>query len=189
MDSRSNRRTRAFIAGLPLWGVLIALAHEGRPLIGLIDQPYLGERFRGWPGGAELVSRERRRPLRTRVCEKLPDAIIATTDAKLFSGTEAAAFDEVRATAKLARYGCDCYAYAMIALGTIDLVLESGLAPWDVAALVPVIAGAGGHIGDWRGDPIPDDWFLRADARMQVAACGDVRVRDDALAALRKAAA
>src|SRR5262249_55959095 len=115
--------TRAFIAGLPLWGVLVALAHQGRPLIGLIDQPYLGERFRGWPGGAELVTRDGRRALRTRPCGRLSDAIIATTDAKLFSGPEAAAFEEVRATAKLARYGCDCYAYAMVALGTIDLVL------------------------------------------------------------------
>jgi histidinol phosphatase-like enzyme (inositol monophosphatase family) len=181
--------TRSFIAGLPLWGVLIALAHEGRPLIGVIDQPYLGERFRGWPGGADLVSRGSRRALRTRACERLPDAIIATTDASLFSGAEAVAFRQVRTTAKLARYGCDCYAYAMIALGTIDLVLESGLAPWDVAALVPVIAGAGGNVSDWRGDPIPGDWFLRVDARMQVAACGDVRVRDEALAALRDAAA
>src|SRR5262245_34961457 len=181
--------TRSFIAGLPLWGVLIALAHKGRPLIGLIDQPYLGERFRGWPGGAELVTRQTRRPLRARTCRRLSDAIVATTDAKLFSGAETTAFEQVRATAKLARYGCDCYAYAMIALGTIDLVLETGLAPWDVAALVPVIAGAGGHVGDWRGDPIPDDWFLRADARMQVAACGDVRVRDEALAVLRTAAA
>jgi histidinol phosphatase-like enzyme (inositol monophosphatase family) len=181
--------TRSFIAGLPLWGVLIALAYEGRPLIGLIDQPYLGERFRGWPGGAELVSRESRRALRTRACERLPDATIATTDAKLFSGAEAVAFEQVRAAAKLARYGCDCYAYAMIALGTIDLVLESGLAPWDVAALVPVIVGAGGYVSDWRGAPIPDDWFLRADARTQVAACGDVRVRDETLAALRNAAA
>jgi histidinol phosphatase-like enzyme (inositol monophosphatase family) len=178
--------TRAFLAGLPLWGVLIALAYEGKPIIGVIDQPYIGERFRGWPGGASLVARNGERPLRTRTCERLTEAVIATTDPKLFEPAEAAAFEQVRAAAKITRYGCDCYAYAMIALGSVDLVIESGLAPWDVAALVPVVEGAGGRVTDWRGAPIPNEWFVGATGRAQVAACGDARVCDEALIALRR---
>jgi fructose-1,6-bisphosphatase/inositol monophosphatase family enzyme len=104
----------------------------------------------------------------------------------LFTPPEAAAFEQVRATAKLARYGCDCYAYAMVALGSIDLVIESGLAPWDVAALLPVVEGAGGRMSDWRGEPIPNEWFAGDKARAQVLACGDARVREEALIALRR---
>jgi myo-inositol-1(or 4)-monophosphatase len=178
--------TRAFLAGLPLWGVLIALAYEGKPIIGIIDQPYIGERFRGWPGRASLATRDGERILQARACERLTDAVIATTDSRLFTPPEAAAFEQVRATAKLARYGCDCYAYAMVALGSIDLVIESGLAPWDVAALVPVVEGAGGRVSDWRGEPIPSEWFAGGAARAQVVACGDARVRDEALIALRR---
>lgn len=184
--------TRAFIAGLPLWGVLIGLAHEGRPILGVIDQPYLGERFTGWhwgdARGAMLDTRAGARALSVRRCAKLTDAVIATTDSKLFNGAEAGGFEQVRATAKLTRYGCDCYAYAMVALGGIDIVIESGLAPWDVAALLPVIEGAGGSITDWRGAPPPPAFFMRADARTQIIAAGDARPRDEALIALRRAA-
>jgi myo-inositol-1(or 4)-monophosphatase len=172
--------TRAFIAGLPLWGVLIALSFEGRPLIGLMDQPYLGERFRGFPGGAELRTRDAVRPLQVRACEKLTDAVISTTDAKLFTPAEAAAFEQVRAAARVARYGCDCYAYCMVALGTIDAVIESGLKAWDIQALVPIIEGAGGTVTNWRGEP--------AHAGGQVIAASDPRVRDEALVALHRAA-
>ncbi|MGE0830744.1 MAG: histidinol-phosphatase, partial [Hyphomonadaceae bacterium] len=146
--------TRAFIAGLPLWGVLIGLTHEDAPLIGVIDQPYLGERFRGWGSGAELITAAGARPLKTKSCARLTEAVLATTDPKLFNGAEAGGFEHVRATAKLTRYGCDCYAYAMVALGHVDLVVESGLAPWDAAALEPIIAGAGGVVTDWRGDSL-----------------------------------
>ncbi|MBL8551652.1 MAG: histidinol-phosphatase [Hyphomonadaceae bacterium] len=173
--------TRAFISGLPLWGVLIALSYEGKPLIGIMDQPYLGERFRGFPGGADLHTRDGVRPLKVRACEKLTDASISTTDVKLFTPAEAAGFEQVRAAAKLARYGCDCYAYCMVALGTLDAVIESGLKAWDIQALVPILEGAGGSVTDWRGRPSYDGG--------QVIASGDPRVRDEALVALRRAAA
>jgi histidinol phosphatase-like enzyme (inositol monophosphatase family) len=173
--------TRSFIAGLPLWGVLIALSYEGRPLIGIMDQPYLGERFRGWPGGADLVAGGTVRTLSVRACERLTDAAISTTDVSLFAPAEAAAFEQVRKAARLARYGCDCYAYCMVALGTIDLVIESGLSPWDIQALIPIIEGAGGGVTDWTGAP--------AQHGGQVIACGDPRARDEALIALRRAAA
>lgn len=172
--------TRAFIAGIPLWGTLIALTEDGRPRIGLIDQAYLDERYVGSPNGSYSRIRGVERKLAVRKCEALKGAIIATTDPFLFNGAEAGAFEMVRRTARLARYGCDCYAYAMLAAGHVDLVVESGLKPWDYLALVPVIEGAGGMVTNWRGE---------ADLSAgQIVAAADRRVLDDALVALRRAA-
>jgi myo-inositol-1(or 4)-monophosphatase len=161
--------TRAFIAGLPLWGVLIGLYHEGRPILGVMDQPYLDERFRGFPGGAEVTARGQTRPLKVRACATLADATLATTDPYLFERAEAEAFARLRTAVKLTRYGGDCYAYCMLAAGHIDIVLESGLKPYDIAALIPIIEGAGGSVGSWSG----------ADASQggQVLACADARLR------------
>ncbi len=144
--------TRAFIAGLPLWTTLIALRHHGRPLLGLIAQPYLGEVFIGGPDGSRLVRPGHAdRPLVTRRGIALDQAIIACTDEAQFLGAERNAWDRVRASTRLARFGGDAYAYAMLALGRIDLVIESGLKPWDWSALVPVVEGAGGRLTDWSG--------------------------------------
>ncbi|MGE3143041.1 MAG: histidinol-phosphatase [Hyphomonadaceae bacterium] len=185
--------TRAFIAGLPLWGVLIALAHEGRPIVGVIDQPYLGERFRGWlapdGSGAALETRAGVRPLRVRACAGLLAARISTTDPTLFPGDELAAFTAVRTRAQLTRYGYDCYAYAMVAAGGLDAVIESRLGPWDAAALIPVIEGAGGAVTDWRGQAVwRQEWFQRRDGRGQVLAAGDRSVQADILPLLASAA-
>lgn len=180
--------TRAFISGLPLWGVLIALAHEGRPIIGVIDQPYIGERFRGWPGGAELATRDGVRPLRVRDCSTLAEAKLATTDQRLFRGAEGEGFAAVRDAVRLTRYGCDCYAYAMVALGGLDIVIESGLAAWDVAALAPVLEGAGGLLTDWRGAPIHEAGdLLDKTTRFRALATGDARVRAAAVELLAQA--
>jgi len=176
--------TRAFIAGLPLWGVLIALAEHGRPILGVIDQPYLGERFIGWNDGAELVTAAGTRRLRVRACAGLAEARLATTDATLFAGADAASFETLRSRAQLTRYGCDCYAYAMVALGGLDCVAESRLAPWDVAALAPIVTGAGGSFTDWTGRPISDHDLLAPATRVHALACGDARVKAEALAAL-----
>ncbi len=184
--------TRAFISGLPLWGVLIGLYKNGAPVLGVIDQPYIGERFRGWLSdnerGADLVTRDGVRPLRVSGCTGLSEAKLATTDARLFQDGESNAFAAVRDRARLTRYGCDCYAYAMVALGTLDCVIESGLAPWDVGALAPVLAGAGGGISNWSGAPV---WersdFLKRDTRMRALAWGDARVRDEAATLLKQA--
>ncbi len=144
--------TRAFIAGLPLWTTLIALRHEGRPVLGLIAQPYLDEVFVGRSGSARLVRQgEADRALSTRRDISLDQAIISCTDEAQFPGLELDAWRRIRAATRLARYGCDAYAYAMLALGRIDLVIESGLKPWDWSALVPVVEGAGGHVTDWSG--------------------------------------
>jgi myo-inositol-1(or 4)-monophosphatase len=180
--------TRAFISGLPLWGVLIGLVREGEPLIGVIDQPYIGERFRGWPGGANFTNASGTSDLRIASCEALREARIATTDPYLFTGGEAGGFEHLRATAKITRFGCDCYAYAMVASGMIDLVVEAGLAPWDVAALIPVIEGAGGLVTDWRGATLNGEWFYDTRARRQIIAAGDARPHAEALVSLKRAA-
>jgi len=146
--------TRAFIAGLPTWTVLIALERDGRPEIGVIDQPHIGERFAGWPGGAALSHGGAERPLQTRGTRRLEEAIVATTDAYLFADAEAEAFERVRRQARLCRFGYDAYAYAMLAGGGVDLVIESGLQIYDVQAFMPVVEGAGGVVTDWSGgDP------------------------------------
>lgn len=147
--------TRAFVAGLPVWTTLIGLRHMGRPVLGLIGQSFLGESFVGSQGlGSRLVKGDQVTPLKVRTCPKLADAIIATTDTGLFNPGEAAAWTQLRAGSRLARTGCDAYAYAMVALGTMDLVIESGLKAWDIEAAIPLIEGAGGLVTDWRGQTI-----------------------------------
>ncbi|MGA0607780.1 histidinol-phosphatase [Phenylobacterium sp. VNQ135] len=174
--------TRAFIAGLPLWCVLIGLRHEGRPVLGSIGQPYLDEVYLGSAAGSRLVARGAERPLRVRPCPKLTDAIIATTDPEAcFSGAELGAWTQVRAAARLARLGCDAYAYAMVASGTVDMVIEAGLKAWDIDAAIPLIEGAGGLTTDWRGQPVGQNGG-------QVAIAGDHACLEEALVALRRSA-
>ncbi len=169
--------TRAFISGLPLWGVLIGLSYQGKAIVGVMDQPYLEERYRGWNDGAELVSRAGRRALKTRACAGLGEATLSTTDPYILRGDEGQAFTRVREQVKLTRYGYDCYAYAMVAAGTIDCVIESGLKPFDICALIPIITGAGGGVCAWNGGD--------ASQGGRVLAYGDARVRDAALSELR----
>jgi histidinol phosphatase-like enzyme (inositol monophosphatase family) len=170
--------TRAFIAGLPLWTTLIALRHAARPTVGVIAQPYLDEVFLGGPSGARLVSRGSERTIRVRECPRLTEAVIATTDPDIFTPPEFGAWTQVRAAARLARFGCDAYAYAMVAMGRIDMVAETGLKEWDWSALVPVVEAAGGQVTDWTGGPPSGDG--------RIIAVGDARVREDAMVAFRR---
>jgi len=175
--------TRAFIAGLPLWTTLIGLRFQGSPVLGSIGQSYLGELYIGHAGGSRLVTRDGSRPLKVRACPKLTDAIIATTDPEAcFTGAELGAWTQVRAAARLARLGCDAYAYAMVAAGTMDMVIEAGLKSWDIEAAIPVIAGAGGLTTDWRGEPVGRHGG-------QIAIAGDRACLEEALVALRRSAA
>ena len=174
--------TRAFIAGLPLWTTLIALRHEGRPVLGSIGQPYVGELYIGHAGGSRLMARGDQRPLAVRPCPDLAQAIIATTDADAcFNEVERAAWTNLRSASRLARFGCDAYAYAMVAAGTMDLVVEAGLKSWDVEAAVPVLEGAGGGVTDWTGRPIGREGG-------QMALAGDPACLESALEFLRPAA-
>ena len=172
--------TRAFIAGLPLWTTLIALRQENRPTVGVIAQPYLDEIFVGGPSGARLLRSDADTPLAVRPCETLAEAVISTTDPDIFDAAEGAAWTQLRGAARLARLGCDAYAYAMVAAGRMDLVAETSLKPWDWSALVPVIEAAGGRVVDWRG-ATPDD-----DGR--ILAVGDPRLIAQALPLLEPAA-
>jgi histidinol phosphatase-like enzyme (inositol monophosphatase family) len=143
--------TRAFISGLPLWGTLVGLLEDGRAVAGMMSQPFTGELFRAsagagsmeWPGG------ERR--LAVRRTKQLEDALLCTTTPALFEGSQRAAYDRVEASVRLARYGTDCYAYAMLSAGQVDLVVETGLQPYDIVALVPLIEAAGGVVSTWTG--------------------------------------
>jgi histidinol phosphatase-like enzyme (inositol monophosphatase family) len=174
--------TRAFIAGLPLWCVLIGLRLQGRPALGSIAQPFLDEIYVGDGAAARLIAGGESRTLKVRPCPKLTGAIIATTDPEgCFDGAELGAWTQVRAAARLARLGCDAYAYAMVAAGTIDLVVEAGLKAWDIEAAIPVIQGAGGLVTDWRGRPV-------GSSGGQVAIAGDRACLDEALVALRRSA-
>lgn len=174
--------TRAFISGLPLWGTLIAFHDGERPAIGVIDHPAVGERFLGGPGGAFFTSRTGgTRPITTRRCATLADATLSTTDPDLFAaGMEKTLYDRVAARVRLRRYGYDCYAYAMLAAGFIDIVVEAGLQPYDVQAIIPVIEAAGGVITTWDGGP--------AEQGGRILAAGDPRLHAEALAILGEAA-
>jgi histidinol phosphatase-like enzyme (inositol monophosphatase family) len=174
--------TRAFVAGLPLWTTLIGLRWQGRPIVGLIGQSYLDEVYVGTALGSRLIRGPETRALKTRPCPGLSTAVIATTDPALFTGAETGAWTQVRAAARLARFGCDAYAYAMVAAGTMDLVIEAGLKSWDIEAAVPLLEGAGGLVTDWRGEPVGREGG-------QVALAGDRACLEAALVALRRAAA
>jgi histidinol phosphatase-like enzyme (inositol monophosphatase family) len=172
--------TRAFVAGLPLWTTLIALRVRDRPTIGVIAQPYLDEVFLGGPSGARLIARGETRALKVRPCPLLTDAVIATTDPALFDGAEFGAWSQVRAAARLARLGCDAYAYAMLADGRIDLVIESKLKVWDYEPLIPVIEAAGGGVTNWRGGA--------PDGTGQIVAWGDRACVEEAMVSLKRSA-
>jgi histidinol phosphatase-like enzyme (inositol monophosphatase family) len=175
--------TRAFVAGLPSWTTLIGATEGEKPILGVIDQPWLDERYVGLTSAgptAWLQGRGEKQVLSTRDCRKLTDAILSTTDPFILTAPERGAFEHIRATARLTRYGLDAYAYARLAAGTIDMVTETGLKAHDVAALIPVIEGAGGVVTDWRGN--------EPQLGGQIAAAANRRILDEALISLRRSA-
>jgi myo-inositol-1(or 4)-monophosphatase len=143
--------TRSFTCGLPTWVTLIALLKDGAPIIGVIDAPALDELYVGEAGAAVLHGRGGVTRIATSPCTNLSEARVSTTDPGLFDASGAAAFEQVRTSARTVRYGHDGYGYARVAAGTIDLVIEAGLKEHDYQALIPVVRGAGGTFGDWRG--------------------------------------
>jgi len=167
--------TKAFLAGKPIFGTLIALVRRGAPVLGIIDQPVLEERWLGTAGSATLFNG---RPVRTRACAKLSLATLNATTPDMFAGEDAARFRALGAQTRITQYGGDCYAYGLLASGFIDLVVEAQLKPYDFAALVPVIAGAGGVVSDWRGQP------MQLDSDGRIVAAGDPALLPAALEAL-----
>ncbi|MGR1580215.1 inositol monophosphatase family protein [Thalassobius sp. S69A] len=149
--------TRGFLSGTPTWGVLIAAtddtAADTGPIFGVIDQPYIGERFWGGLEQAEMDGPYGRRALKTLGARPLDQAIIFTTFPEVGSDAEAAGFQQLAGRCQLTRYGMDCYAYALLAAGHIDLVVEAGLSNYDIQAPIAVIQAAGGIVTDWQGGP------------------------------------
>ena len=172
--------TRAFITGRPSFGILVALLEDDVPVLGLLDQPVSGERWIGQreqptrfvPGhiGAGRVG--------TRPCPRLDAAELSCTSPDMLQGADLARWTRLRVEVKRASWGGDCYAYGLLALGQIDIIAECTMQPWDWAALVPIVEGAGGRITDWHGQP------LRPDGDGSVLAVGDPALLGPALDAL-----
>ena len=146
--------TRGFVSGTPTWGVLIAVGPPSGPVLGLIDQPYIGERFIGYGGKAQVTGPLGVSALRTRKPRLLDDALLFTTFPEVGTAADRAGFDAVSSRVKLTRYGMDCYAYALLAAGQIDLVIEAGLNSYDIQAPIALIEAAGGVVTDWSGKPV-----------------------------------
>ncbi|PKU26273.1 histidinol-phosphatase [Telmatospirillum siberiense] len=170
--------TKAFITGKPSFGTLIALLHKGVPVLGIIDQPILDERWLGVSGRPSTLNG---RPIRVRPCPDLSLAALYATAPEMFTGTDATAWEALRSSVKLPRYGADCYAYGLLAAGYVDLVVEASLQPYDYLPLVAIIEGAGGLLTDWRGGRLG----LRSDGR--VIAAGDKAAHAATMAVLAKA--
>ena len=167
--------TKSFIAGRPIFGSLIALTQAGWPVLGIIDQPVAGERWAGLTGQGTTFNGK---PVSTRRCRELSDAILASTAPQLFPGCTGEHFSLLARDCRDTIWGGDCYNYGLVASGHIDIVVEAGLKLHDIAALVPVVEGAGGRMCDWSGDP------LTHDSDGQVIAIGDPARLDDVLEAL-----
>ncbi|MBO9513579.1 MAG: histidinol-phosphatase [Variovorax sp.] len=155
--------TRSFITGSPLWGTLIALVRGGRVELGMVDMPVLGER---WVGRAGLGAERNGQAVRVRDCTSLAEARIVTTSPDIFNAADWQAFDRLSRQCAMRRFGGDCYGYAQLAGGTIDLVVETGLQPYDYLGPTGLIEAAGGIVTDWEGRPLG----LESDGRVVAAA-------------------
>lgn len=145
--------TRAFIAGAPSWGTLIGLTDADGPVYGIVDQPFTGERFEGGLGRARVASTSGERALAVRQGISLSEATLLTTFPEVGTEAERAAFSRVADAVRLTRYGLDCYGYALLALGQVDMVIEAGLQAYDIVAPIAVVQAAGGIVTDWQGGP------------------------------------
>lgn len=146
--------TRGFVSGTPTWGVLVAVADADGPIYGLIDQPYIGERFVGSALGAHMTGPHGAARLSVRQVHSLSEATLFTTFPEIGTPADKRAFDAAAREVKLTRYGMDCYAYALLAAGQVDLVIEAGLQAYDIQAPIAVIEAAGGIVTDWLGNPV-----------------------------------
>jgi histidinol phosphatase-like enzyme (inositol monophosphatase family) len=168
--------TRGFICGLPTWGTLVGLMRGGEAVYGMMNQPHVGERFTGDGRTAHIHASAGSRTLRVRGGRKLGDALLATTSPSIITGADGGAYRRLEARARLARYGTDCYAYAMLAAGQIDLVCETGLKSYDIMPLIPIIEGAGGVVTTWEGG--------RAHEGGRILAAGSAELHAEALGVL-----
>lgn len=164
--------TKSFMIGRPIFGTLIGLVKKGQPILGIIDQPIIGERWLGIQGFATNFNYN---PAHVRPCKSLKQAVFCTTSPHLFEGEDAKGFERVRDAAKYTIYGGDCYSYGLLANGMVDVIIETGLKTHDFCALVPIIKGAGGQVTDWQGN----DVTIESDGRLIVT--GDPKVHKEVL--------
>jgi len=164
--------TKAFMAGIPVFGTLIAIAHRGVPIVGVMDQPISGER---WIGADGVPTTLNGRPVRVRSCPDLAEALICTASPEYYEGDERGAFDRLIGAVKWAVYGGSCYVYGLLAAGSLDIGIEAGHESFDYCALVPIVQNAGGVITDWEGASLT----IRSGTRF--IAAGDPRAHAQAL--------
>ncbi|MBD9627952.1 histidinol-phosphatase [Ensifer sp. ENS06] len=145
--------TRSFISGIPLWGTLVGLTKNGDAVAGMMAQPFIGELFYATGNGAFYEGPHGQTQLSTSATQELSDATLFTTTPAIFEPSRRPGYDQLERQVRLARYGTDCYAYCMLAAGQIDCVVEAGLYPYDIVALIPIVEQAGGVITDWDGNP------------------------------------
>ena len=170
--------TRAFMSGMPLWGTLIGLYNGENAILGMMDQPFLKERYFAFSESASLETAEFTRSLATRRVPELEEAVAYCTTPDMFTDKAArACFERVRSECLLMRYGGDCYAYALLAAGHIDLVLDCDLQPYDIQALIPIVNAAGGVVTNWNGDSAVDGGY--------VVASGSTALHDKVLSILQ----
>jgi inositol-phosphate phosphatase / L-galactose 1-phosphate phosphatase / histidinol-phosphatase len=167
--------TKGFTCGRPLFGTLIALCREGRPIVGIVDHPALGER---WVGAIGRPTTFCGKPARTRSGRRVANAVLLASSPHMFKGNQQTAFDRVRLACRFVQYGSDCYHYGIVASGNGDIVIEASMGIYDYLAAVPVIEGAGGVISDWNGRPLT---IASGDT---VLAAGDLALHDEARALL-----
>ncbi len=168
--------TRSFILGLPAWGTLIGLTAESAPLVGMMDQPYVRERFWGSSAGAYFRGGQGERQIRTRRCASLSDAILTATAPDMFKTGDSERFHALGSQVRMVRFGGDCYLYCLLAMGLIDIVAETSLKAFDIAPLIPIIEAAGGVVTTWDGGD--------AAGGGRVLAVGDPALHEGALRAL-----
>jgi histidinol phosphatase-like enzyme (inositol monophosphatase family) len=171
--------TRSFISGIPLWGTLVGLTKKGDAIAGMMAQPFTGELFYATGGSAFYEGPGGASPLSTRKTASLGDATLCTTTPALFRDAHRVAYDRLERAVRMPRYGTDCYGYAMLAAGHVDLVVEVGLQSYDIVALIPIIEAAGGMITDWNGGP--------AEHGGEIIAAATPRLHDAAMEALHAA--
>ena len=144
--------TRGFVAGSPMWGVLIGLRDGEKCVAGLMHQPFIGETYTGSAEGAYIINAAGKQPITSSDTVQLADAILACTHLSMFDhGRELDAFMSIANVCRFSRFGTDCYGYSLLAHGFVDIVVEAGLAAYDITAMIPIVEAAGGVISDWQG--------------------------------------
>jgi myo-inositol-1(or 4)-monophosphatase len=157
--------TKAFVSGSPLWGIMVGLLDDGVPVAGWIHQPYIGETFSAVEGEATFTRGDHHEPLRARAGSTLDTAVFYTTFPGWFRpGRQLDALERISAASRLVRYGGDCYSYCMLAMGHVDLVVETALQRYDIVPVIPIVEAAGGVVTGLDGQPAADGGFIIAAA-------------------------